>query len=163
MSGEIKLPTANYFITMRIKEITEYNDRAYNAILKLLPQLEPEIKLPSKEFFKSIVEDEGTHFFVCEQEDGEIVGMLTLTTYSIPSGTKFWIEDVVIDESNRGKGYGKELMLHAMKYAESTGARAVDLTSRPIRIAANQLYVDLGFEKRDTNIYRYKVTIPEKP
>jgi len=83
--------------------------------------------------------------------------MLTLTTYNIPTGTKFLIEDVVIDETQRGKGFGKELMLHAIRFAESIGAKTIDLTSRPYRIAANQLYQDLGFTRRDTNVYRYQV------
>jgi ribosomal protein S18 acetylase RimI-like enzyme len=148
---------------MKIREITAYNDKVYNAVLKLLPQLDPEIKLPSKEFFKSILEAENTHFFAGESEDGELAGILTLIVYSIPTGTNFRIEDVVIDGSQRGKGYGKEIMLHAMRFAESMGAKSVDLTSRPFRIAANQLYIDLGFVRRDTNVYRYQVVSPEKP
>jgi len=35
------------------------------------------------------------------------------------------------------------------------GAKAVDLTSRPSREAANKLYQSLGFETRETNVYRY--------
>ncbi len=148
---------------MRIREITAYSDKAYNALLKLLPQLDPQIKLPSKEFFKSILEAENTHFFAGETDDGEITGILTLSVYRIPTGTKFWIEDVVIDGSQRGKGYGKEIMLYAMKFAESMGAKSIDLTSRPYRIAANQLYIDLGFVRRDTNVYRYQAVSPVKP
>jgi hypothetical protein len=63
---------------MRIREIIAYTDQIYNAILKLLPQLDPEKELPSKEFIKGILEGENTHFFVCEMTDGEISGMLTL-------------------------------------------------------------------------------------
>jgi ribosomal protein S18 acetylase RimI-like enzyme len=33
--------------------------------------------------------------------------------------------------------------------------RSVDLTSRPSRDAANQLYQRLGFVRRETNVYRY--------
>jgi len=148
---------------MLIREITSYSDKVYSALLKLLPQLDPEIKLPSKDFFKNILANNNTHFFAGELEDGEIAGILTLTVYFIPTGTKLWIEDVVIDESHRGKGYGKEIMLHAMKFAQSLGAKSIDLTSRPFRIAANQLYIDLGFEKRETNVYRYHVIPDEDP
>jgi len=48
-------------------------------------------------------------------------------------------------------------MLHAMNYARENGAKSVDLTSKPSRIAANKLYRDLGFELRETNVYRYKI------
>jgi ribosomal protein S18 acetylase RimI-like enzyme len=32
----------------------------------------------------------------------------------------------------------------------------VDLTSRPSRQAANRLYVRMGFEQRETNVYRFR-------
>lgn len=142
---------------MTIREITEYSDKVYSSVLNLIPQLDPEIKLPSEEFFKKILESGNSHFFVAGLDNNEIIGMLTLSTYNIPTGTKFWIEDVVVDGSCRGKGYGKELIIHAIRFARSMGARAIDLTSRPNRIAANQLYVDLGFIKRETNVYRYHI------
>jgi ribosomal protein S18 acetylase RimI-like enzyme len=81
--------------------------------------------------------------------------MLTIATYDIPTGIKAWIEDVVIDESQRGKGYGRELMLYAIKFAESIGAEAIELTSRPSRISANHLYQKLGFVIRETNLYKF--------
>ena len=46
-------------------------------------------------------------------------------------------------------------MRHAMEQADKLGAKAVDLTSRPSREAANQLYQSIGFEIRKTNVYRY--------
>ena len=39
----------------------------------------------------------------------------------------------------------------------TAGAVTVDLTSRPSREAANRLYLSLGFEVRDTNVYRYRL------
>ena len=42
------------------------------------------------------------------------------------------------------------------KNAAERGARSVDLTSRPSREAANRLYRRLGFEPRETNVYRYQ-------
>jgi len=81
--------------------------------------------------------------------------MLTLGTYYIPTGTKVWIEDVVVDESQRGKGIGQELTIFAVIFAGSLNAESVELTSRPSRIAANKLYQKLGFIKRETNVYRF--------
>jgi ribosomal protein S18 acetylase RimI-like enzyme len=37
------------------------------------------------------------------------------------------------------------------------GARTVDLTSRPSREAAGRLYERLGFERRDSRLYRFKL------
>jgi len=81
--------------------------------------------------------------------------MLSIGTYKTPTGIKVWIEDVVVDESYRGKGIGKELMNFAVNYSKSLGAKDVRLTSRPSRIAANKLYSKLGFKKYETNFYKY--------
>lgn len=61
----------------------------------------------------------------------------------------------MIDESQRGKGYGKELTQFAIDFAKSLGAKSVNLTSQPYRIEANGLYPRLGFVKIETNVYRY--------
>lgn len=140
---------------MKITEINEYDERIFRAVLELLPQLDPSIVLPSADFLRGIIEGRDTFLFVAEDENGDIRGILTLVRYDIPTGTKFWIEDVVVDESQRGKGYGRGLMLYAIRYAGSLGAVKIDLTSRPERLAANRLYQDLGFIKRETNFYRY--------
>jgi ribosomal protein S18 acetylase RimI-like enzyme len=66
-----------------------------------------------------------------------------------------WIEDVVVDDAARGKGVGAALNERAIEVARGLGARTVDLTSRPSREAANRLYQRLGFEPRETNVYRF--------
>ena len=65
------------------------------------------------------------------------------------------IEDVVVDSSVRGRGAGEALSREALRIAGSLGARTVELTSRSSREAANRLYQRLGFQPRDTNVYRY--------
>ncbi len=139
---------------MTIREVNRFSIRIFNAVLRLLPQLGPGTILPTAEHFKGILKSKRTHFFIAEAGK-EIVGILTLATYDIPTGTKVWIEDVVVDESQRGKGVGKELMLFAMDFARSAGAAGIELTSKPSRIAANELYKKLGFLQRETNVYKY--------
>lgn len=87
--------------------------------------------------------------------DGRIAGSLTLAMFRIPTGVRAWIEDVVVDESARGHGVGEALNRAALDHARANGAITVDLTSRPSREAANRLYKRMGFEQRDTNVYRY--------
>jgi len=140
---------------MKIREIKRLNNKVYQAVNNLLPQLDPDSVPLTVEKFRRIIKSEGTHLFVAEEGNSRISGILSAGVYHIPTGTKFWIEDVVVDEAFRGKGIGKALMLHAMKYARENGAKSVDLTSKPSRIAANKLYRDLGFELRETNVYRY--------
>jgi ribosomal protein S18 acetylase RimI-like enzyme len=140
---------------MKIRRVTRFSKPVFEAVLKLLPQLSPDAELPSVDSFKNILTSSNTHFFVIELENKEIVGMLSVCTYNLLSGIKFWIEDVVVAESQRGKGYGRELMLFAIGYSKSLGANSLMLTSRPSRIAANKLYTDLGFKKYETNLYKY--------
>jgi ribosomal protein S18 acetylase RimI-like enzyme len=80
--------------------------------------------------------------------------MLTLVTFEIPTAVRAWIEDVVVDESARGRGVAAALVQAALDDATARGASTVELTSRPDREAANRLYVRLGFETRATNVYR---------
>lgn len=140
---------------MKIKEITRFSERVYEAVLRLLPQLSSGADLPARQCFESILTSENTHFFIAESDNKQIIGMLTIGTYNTPTGTKVWIEDVVVDESQRGKGFGKELILFAINYSGSMGAKAIALTSRPSRTAANKLYQEVGFVQYETNVYKY--------
>ena len=76
-----------------------------------------------------------------------------------PPALRAWIEDVVVDEAARGQGVGEALNRAALERAATAGARTVDLTSRPSREAANRLYQRLGFEPRETNVYRYDLDV----
>ena len=87
-----------------------------------------------------------------------IWGTLTLVMFRIPTGIRAWIEDVVVDEAAGGRGIGTALTRAAIEHAAEHGARTVDLTSRPSREAANHLYQKMGFERRDTNVYRFTET-----
>ena len=82
--------------------------------------------------------------------------MVTLCIYQCPTGRKAWIEDVVVDQNYRGKGYGKVMIEKVMELCRNKGNVTLMLTSRPSRIVANQLYQSLGFEKRETNVYKMK-------
>ncbi len=100
---------------------------------------------------------EATQLLVARDADRVILGSLTLVHVRIPTGVRAWIEDVVVDESARGRGVGEALTRAALAQASARGARNVDLTSRPSREAANRLYRRLGFEPRDTNVYRFEL------
>jgi ribosomal protein S18 acetylase RimI-like enzyme len=142
---------------MIISKVNRFSKRVYRAVLMLLPQLAPEADLPTEQYLKSILTSDNVHLFIAELDNKQIIGMLTIGIYNILSGTKAWIEDVVVDESVRGKGYGEELILFAINYSGSLGAKAVGLTSKPSRIAANKLYKKTGFKQYETNVYKYQL------
>lgn len=124
------------------------------AFERLIPQLSSSNPAPTSDELREIVDAESTLLLLAE-EDGVIVGSLTLALFRIPTGLRAWIEDVVVDGAARGKGVGEALNRFALDEAKRRGATTVDLTSRPSREAANRLYQRLGFVKRDTNVYRF--------
>jgi ribosomal protein S18 acetylase RimI-like enzyme len=140
---------------MKIRKVSRFSEKVFQAVAGLLPQLSPDAEPITREFFRTVLKSKCNHLFIAELENTEIVGMLSLGSYLTPTGMKVWIEDVVVDESARGKGFGRELMLFAIGYSKALGASDVKLTSRPARIAANELYSGMGFKRYETNFYKY--------
>jgi ribosomal protein S18 acetylase RimI-like enzyme len=126
------------------------------AFQRLIPQLSKSNPAPTKEQLESVVASDSSHILLAKL-DGVIVGSLTLVIFHIPTGIRAWIEDVVVDAEARGKGIGEALNKFALSEAIHHGATTVDLTSRPSRESANRLYRRIGFEQRETNVYRYKI------
>ena len=135
------------------------SDELSEAMTRLVPQLSSSAAVPSTEALSEIVSTDGTFLLVARDGD-RIVGTLTLVTFRIPTGVRAWIEDVAVESQARGKGVGEALSREAVRIAASRNARTVELTSRPSREAANRLYRRIGFEPRDTNVYRYTISEP---
>lgn len=130
------------------------DDELVAAFERLIPQLSSSAPPPGRIGLGAIVDGAGTELLVA-RVDGAIVGSLTLASYALPTGLKFWIEDVVVDDAVRGRGVGEALSRAAIDLARDRGAKEIDLTSRPVREAANRLYQRLGFVARQTTVYRY--------
>jgi len=143
---------------VRIERATEATDELLAAFERLIPQVSTRAA-PTSEHIQELVRDPRTVQFVA-RDDGAICGALTLIVYRTPSGVNAVIEDVVVDESSRGAGIGEALVREALASAVVAGAERVSLTSRPSREAANRLYLRLGFELRETNIYAMNLTAP---
>ena len=141
---------------MRIERVVTVDDELVGALGRLLPQLSSSAPAPSREHLEALVADERTALLVAREDGGRIVGSLTLASYRIPTGHAAWIEDVVVDEAARGRGVGEALAEEAKRLAVAWGVASVRLTSRPARAAANRLYARLGFERHETNAYRWR-------
>jgi len=139
-----------------IEEVKKVDDELVKAFERLVPQLSSSNPPPTEKELVAIVTSRATVLFVARDE-GEIVGSLSLVLFRIPTGLRAWIEDVVVDAEVRGKGVGEALNRAAIEHASKAGAKTVDLTSRPSREAANRLYQRLGFQLRNSNVYRYEL------
>lgn len=138
-----------------IRPVTEVTESLTDAYRVLIPQLSSSSSPPTGEALQRIIESDSAQILIAENENGEILGTMTIIIFQIPTGIRAWIEDVVVDSSVRGKGIGKKLNLAALELAKQAGAKTVDLTSRPSRQEANQLYRSIGFAERETNVYRF--------
>ena len=138
----------------KIVEIKSYSTEIYQLVRGLLAQLSPKRAPLSEESFRAILDAANTHLFVLYHAEDTPVGMLSVGFCHTPSGHKAWIEDVVVDAAYRGYGYGKKIVEHAIAFIRASEADSISLTTNSSRIAANHLYVLLGFEKYETNVYR---------
>lgn len=139
---------------VKISQPSEADAVTLDAVNQLLPQLSSSAPPLSLDRLSEMIQSRSVHLYIA-REDQEVLGMLSLVLFPIPTGMRAWVEDVVVDEKARGKGIGKALSEHALKEALRLGAMTVDLTSRPSRVAANLLYQRVGFTKRETNVYRF--------
>ena len=138
-----------------IIEIKTYSPEYHEAMQRFLNQLTTSPMVLTESMFQQLLASENSHLFFI-MKDEQIAGMLTVGIYYSPTGGKAWIEDVVVDETFRGQGLSKQLVAHAIEFVKSQQILLLMLTSNPKRIAANKLYQAMGFERKETNVYRMK-------
>jgi ribosomal protein S18 acetylase RimI-like enzyme len=143
-------------VNVDIQVLSEVTGEAIDAFGRLLPQLSTSAPPLDAAALAAILAAPASTVLVA-RSGGQIVGTLTLAMFPIPTGVRAWIEDVVVDEAARGHGVGEALVLDAIQRAKESGAVTVDLTTRPSREAAGRLYERLGFEQRETRLYRYSL------
>ena len=142
---------------MQIEIQSKFSEELLEAFTRLIPQLKISFPpLTREELTSLLVSDASTLLTARIETTGQIVGMLTLIVYRVPTGVRARIEDVVVDESMRGRGIAIQLVERALEIAREKGADGVALTSNPKREAANRLYQKVGFKKWETNVYFYK-------
>lgn len=127
-------------------------------IISLLGQLSPSGHLVTDEHLGRVVEE--SHLLVARDSErgNQIVGVACLIPQYQPLRFVARIEDVIVDADARGKGIGRGLMDRLIEKASALGCVHIDLNSRPEHVEANQLYLRLGFERRETNVYRLRIT-----
>ncbi len=138
-----------------IEKVTTFSPDIAQAIRDLAQQEGKNYKDLSDGDVKEMI-DSPLHFLYLARDakSNAFVGMVLLMVFRIPYVRKGYIDDLVVDEKFRNKGLGTQLMQQAVDTAREKGAAYVDFTSRPRRDASNNLYEKLGFEKRETNVYR---------
>jgi GNAT superfamily N-acetyltransferase len=140
-------------VTLNIEAATEVNEELERALAALLPQLNPALALPTREHLTALLADPATTLLLAK-EGPAIVGTATVIVYTSPAWVKARIEDVVVDQGARGRGVGEALVRACLSVARKRGASVAELQSARRREAANRLYPRMGFELRESNVYR---------
>ncbi len=142
---------------MHVEQARDFSEELLADVRRLCADLAPEAPPLTPERLREILAGESTRLLVVRGARGQLLGMTLLASYPIPTGRRFWIEDVTVATEARGQGIGEALVRRALELARADGAESVDLTCRPAREAANRLYRRVGFLQRETNVYRYAV------
>ena len=142
---------------MRYLELCTLTGSQIDDLLGLMKELNADLKVTAQQQQRSVASP-GTRIFVAENDKKHIVGCATLCVFESPTGRKASVEDVVVLPAYRGQGIGRTLLQRIIDFA-GTKLSPIDLrlTSNPTRTEANALYQDLGFVKRDTNVYMLKL------
>lgn len=101
-----------------------------------------------------LVDVPDTLLLVAETADGRIAGYLLGNSHLtfLANGRVAWVEELMVDESLRQHGIGRQLMEHAEQWARATGAAYVALASR----RAGAFYLACGYD--DSAVF-YKKTL----
>ena len=138
---------------MQIEQLKDFDARQLEEIRCLMQALSDHCTLSESQLKETI----GHSLLYVLKDKERTVGMVTLCLYHAPSGCKGCIEDVVILPEYQGKGLGKQLLQHVLDEAKLHAPLTIYLTSRPQRIAANSLYRKLGFQQKETNVYKMEL------
>ncbi len=114
-----------------------------------------------KENFKKIMLEAAERFgdspYVATSQDGQLMGFFC---YSANMDTnEGMLKFVMMNPEYRGKGYGKEMLKLALKYAfDITNVQTVQLNVFPENEQAKKCYESIGFKERktDVNAFTYK-------
>ena len=126
----------------------------FKELDNLIKQLDPSASVNEHNFYKSILNGHCSKKYIKDKLIG-IGWIFPRQTYLRKQAV---IEDVVVNQTYRGKGYGEEITLDLVNWEKNNNLEVIELTSGSHRIAANSLYKKVGFKLHPTNHYLYKIT-----
>jgi len=140
-----------------IEQVKTYSEEVAEAMSVFVTKLGDNYQPFTEDSLREIINSPQSYLFIAiHVPTKEVAGMIMQTIYRIPYATKSYIDDLYIDEKFRKMGIATRLMQKVVDNAKEYKAAYVDFTSKPERVAGNNLYEKLGFKKRDTNVYRLR-------
>ena len=135
-----------------VEELSSYTPQDLANLDALMHELSA-TSFCNEELLNNALNDANVHVYVI-RNGGHIVATGTICIKHTLEFTIADIESVVVNSKCRGRGYGKKLVTAMIEAAKKMNVHHIQLTSNPARVAANQLYQELGFERYETNCYK---------
>ena len=136
---------------MKITRLSAYSPSVLASFDTLMHELSPS-SYCDEEKLARVLSDSNSIVLIAV-EDERIVGTATLCIAHTPEFTLGLVEAVVVLHEYRGRHIGRMLMDRVIEDARHCGVQHLHLTPNPKRSVANELYVSLGFQKKETNVY----------
>jgi N-acetylglutamate synthase-like GNAT family acetyltransferase len=142
--------------TIRIRLATEQD--VENAI-RLMAQLGyPDLSLSMfSETYHSVLRHPAMTVIVCEGDDGEVVGLATISRRPQLRLTAdlITIDEFVVANNARGRGVGRALLEHIKAMARKAGACRLELNTNRARESYRRgFYIKNGFREADSAVMR---------
>jgi GNAT superfamily N-acetyltransferase len=135
--------------TVRIVQVTDSEGklaepRWLSAAERVHRQLRPQLPVEYAEKMLKVFA-EGGEMCVAVQED-RVIGLAVFREFeNTHVGRRFYVDDLVTDESERSTGVGRSLLAHLEKMARERGCPGMDLESGTQRTRAHRFYFREGF------------------
>jgi len=118
-------------------------------VKKLIHQLDPSANVNEQSLYNALLNGHVSKV----EKDGKLVGMGWIFPRQTLLRKQAVVEDMIVDNRERGKGYGRRILRDLINWAKNSGVEVVELTTNPKRVAANELYKSEGFWLHETNHY----------
>ena len=140
-------------------EIRKYNSNDFEKVVEILIDSFPESSSKIKDFltcFEKLELDSNKYIQLVAIEDSTVVGYVLVTRSNDPiiGRVNYLIDYVCVDKDYRGRGFAKALLIEVERIAKSENVLYLQLTSSRSRTVARKIYLDLGFEIRESDIFR---------
>lgn len=139
---------------VKLLKPTDCTPKLQNQLTVLYLQLND--VLTQRKLEELLREPEHIDVAACFMED-KLIGIAMMAKYTVISGHKGMIEDVVVATDYRGKGIGRQLMEVLLLRAKECSLDDVLLFSGHHRTAAISLYKSLGFTLKNSGMYIKKM------
>jgi len=135
---------SNWKMSMWLKKNFTFD---LTRVVELLKQLDGSFtKLNEQSFYKSMICGHMERIY----DRDLLIGMGWIYLRQTALRHQAVVEDMIVHEAYRGKGYGDQLLIGLEKWAKDQGVEVIELTSGYHRKAAHALYQRHGFKIHET-------------